>query len=94
MLHGMIVVHEGRPAIVCRISGTSQAPGIPAGPSTYELAPEDTPQLRVYLTDPKAEDIPLLPACGRCNAPAGWSCRPGCQVTWAERAALLEGTHA
>lgn len=93
MMAGMVVVRDGQPWTVARISDTG--PSIAAPRQTvYYLQHGTTLET---LESPKAKDVPLLPRCPNCGpgqdpgqaGSPGWPCSPSCDYTQAERAALL-----
>jgi hypothetical protein len=95
MIAGMIVLYQAQPMIVTKLR---DIPTLSWARNSveYTLAPMNRgpgPVEYVFVTDPTADVLPLLPACTDCGVGAepggfgspGWGCSMDCSVTTMRR---------
>lgn len=94
MMAGMIVVQDGEPWTVARIADAGHGwSNMTPVRTTYYL--QRGTELKTVV-NPKAVDVPLLPACPSCgrgaqpgqHGSAGWACAPSCPLGPETRAKL------
>jgi hypothetical protein len=85
MMAGMLVIYQGRAHHVLEVNGPRRGSHVPErwrSGDIIRLAPVGTDRHAdapsVWLDNPMAEEIPLLPACRSCQVSAGRPCDPAC----------------